>query len=825
MNKFSIINKLTIITILGIFSLTVSLGIYFDNYLKDTYFKEAKKKIEFFFTTLVNDAIKMEENLKSGISFVESDENFLASVDLINSYQNKKNYNSILLDEEKKTLVLKLLDKVKLSFNDGMIIYDKNQELIAYIIKKDDKFILNFVSFEDEEPFLYFKDEFSNNYIKKELKDSDISYLHSNLNKSALINNFKLITYHINDRDNLIIKSHLNLADNNNESIAYVEMFKELDKDFFSPSSQSKEITVETNKLPNNKNKQFTNLSDINLLQNINIEQDDKFYFSKAWIIASGKEICIEAKLQKDFLISALNEVRIEMFLILISITIIMLMILKFLFNDLLVKPLEFLMKQISKIEKQEYSNIEILHSKDELEVISQNINNLAVALDFREKELEATYNNLLYDSMHDTLTGLFNRKYFIEEIEKSISKAKNDSSKFALLFIDLDYFKNINDTLGHDIGDMLLKLVAQKLLDLSEEFGIVSRFGGDEFIILIQNLEDEKIIEDFAKKVISSLQEKFEVLDYQLRISASMGISIFPKDGVTNTELIRQADLAMYYAKENGKNDFCFFTKELFNNIEEKTQIINALKDAIEDFSEFILVYQPKYCAKTNKIVSIESLLRWNSKSLGYVYPLKFIKIAEETNMIIPIGEWVFNQACNDFQELLREDYLLDHISINVSSIQLHDKKFFSNLNKIISQTQINPQKIEIEITESFIVSDSKLVLEVLNKIKNIGISLSIDDFGTGYSSLSYLKKLPIDRLKIDKSFIDDLPNSQESVSIVKAIISLAKTFNLSITAEGVENKEQLEFLVEQNCDEIQGYYFSKPISFAELKELLSKN
>lgn len=724
MNNFSIINKLTIIVISTIFSLTLSLGIYFDNYLKDAYFKEAKKKIELFFATLVNNAIKTEENLKSGISFVESDENFLASIDLINSYQNKKSYNSILLDEEKKILALKLLDKVKLSFNDGMVVYDKNQELIAYIIKENNKYTLNFVSFEEEQPFIYSKDEFGNEYIKKELKNSLIPYLHSNLSKSNLINNFKLITYHTNYKDNLIIKSHLNLTDNKNESIAYIEMFKELDKEFFLPNTQEKEINIEIKNLQDNKNKQFTNLSDINLLQNIKIEQDEKFYFSKIWIIASGKEICIEAKLQKDFLISALNKIRIEMFLIIISLTVIMLMILKLLFNNLLVRPLEFLMKQISKIEKQDYSHIEILHSKDELGVISQNINNLAVALDFREKELEATYNNLLYDSMHDPLTGLFNRKYFIDEVEKSILRAKKNSSKFALLFIDLDYFKNINDTLGHDIGDMLLKLVAQKLIDISEKYGIVSRFGGDEFIILIEKFDTEEFIDEFATKLICILQEKFQVLDYQLKISASIGISIFPKDGVTNKELIRQADLAMYYAKENGKNNFCFFSKELFNNIEEKTHIINALKDAIEDFSEFSLVYQPKYCSKSNKIVSIESLIRWNSKSLGYVYPLKFIKIAEETNMIIPIGNWVFKQACKDFQELIKENYYLEHISINASTIQLHDKKFFANLNEIISQAHINPEMIEIEITESFIVSDSKLVLEVLNKIKKMGIS-----------------------------------------------------------------------------------------------------
>ena len=822
MNRLNIINKLSIIIILSILSLAILLGVYFDNYLKETYFKDARNKIELFFTTIVKNASKTEEDLKSGISFVQSDEKFLASVELINSYQYKKNYNSILLDEEKKILVSKLFDKVKLSFNDGMVVYDKNQELIAYIIKKNDKFILNFVSFENEQPFLYSKEDSSDIFEKKELIKSEMSYLHSNLNKSNLVNNSKLITYHINDKDHLVIKSHLNLTDENGEPIAYIEMFKELNKEFFSPISQTKEITLNIKNLSNISNEPFYTLSDENLLKNLNIQQDNEFYFSKTWIITKDKEVCIEAKLQKDFLLNSLNEVRIEMVIIILVITIIMLLILKVFFYKFLTKPLEFLMKQISKIEKADYSNIKVLDSKDELQVISQNINNLAIALNFREKELEATYNNLLYNSIHDSLTGLFNRKYLIDELENSIVKAKKNSSKLAVFFIDLDHFKNINDTLGHDIGDELLKLVAQRLSKEIENAGIIARFGGDEFVVLVQNFDTEIYIQNFATKIIESLQEKFEVLDYHLRISASIGISIFPKDGTTNTELIRQADLAMYYAKEHGKNDLCFFSKELFNNLEEKTQIINALKDAIEDFSEFSLVYQPKYCAKTNKIVSVESLIRWNCKSLGYVTPLKFIKIAEETNIIIPIGEWIFKQACNDFHELLKNGYFLEHMSINVSSIQLRDKRFFSSLNKILSNTQIDPKKIEIEITESFIVSDSKFVLEVLNKIKEIGISLAIDDFGTGYSSLSYLKKLPIDRLKIDKSFVDDLPDSQESISVVKAIISLAKAFELSITAEGVETKKQLDFLVEQNCDEIQGYYFSKPISLEELKKLL---
>ncbi len=217
--------------------------------------------------------------------------------------------------------------------------------------------------------------------------------------------------------------------------------------------------------------------------------------------------------------------------------------------------------------------------------------------------------------------------------------------------------------------------------------------------------------------------------------------------------------------------------------------------------------------------MVSIESLVRWNSKKLGYVYPSSFIPIAEETNMIISLGEWILRKACSDFQKLIDLGFELNHISINISLIQLQDENFFSILNSVIDETKIDPKKIELEITESFIATDSKKALEILSKIREKGISLAIDDFGTGYSSLSYLKKLPITRLKIDKSFVDDIPNSQESIAIAKAIISLAKSFGIAITAEGVENKEQLDFLINQNCDEIQGYYFSKPITFEELK------
>ena len=387
------------------------------------------------------------------------------------------------------------------------------------------------------------------------------------------------------------------------------------------------------------------------------------------------------------------------------------------------------------------------------------------------------------------------------------------------MLFIDLDQFKDINDTLGHDIGDKLLQSVASRLKEIVNDFGIIGRLGGDEFVILIEDIKNENVIEYLAIDIMTLFKDKFEVSDLNLSVSASIGISIFPDNANSGLELLKQSDLAMYHAKESGRNNYCFFSKELISTLEEKTNIINALKESLEDKNEFILLYQPKISTHSKKMVSVESLIRWNSNKLGYVYPSRFISIAEETNMIIPLGEWILRKACSDFQELLKSGLQLEHISINVSSIQLQDENFFSILNRVINETKIDPKKIELEITESFIATDSKKALEILNKIREKGISLAIDDFGTGYSSMSYLKKLPITRLKIDKSFVDDLPFSQESVAIAKAIISLAKSFGIAITAEGVENKEQLDFLINENCDEIQGYYFSKPITLEELK------
>lgn len=820
MIRLNITNKLAIIIIGGIISLAICLGVYFDNYLKEIYFKDAKKKIEHSFSRLIFEVQKIENNLKSGISFVQNDEGFTASIYLVNSYQNKEDYNEILLDEEKKLIALKLLDKVKLSLNDEIVLYDKNDEFIASVTKQNSRYFLNFLSYKNNQPVIYSKFEEELEYTMKDSKDFLLTLKHIRKNKvEDNINNLHAITYNFVN-DNIYIKSHLNIEDYSNQNkLAHIEMSKKLDKAFF--EALSKDVNAEIR--INNKNldlkSDMQTLSDNKLLENIVINQNDENYYSNLFLNTDNQIVGIEVSLDKHILQDALNEIRIQIFLIIVIIVLLMLFILRFLFNKLLGNSFKILMNQIQKIGKYDYSDSEVLKTGDELEVISKNVNNLALTLSAREKELQITNDNLLYSSNHDELTGLANRRYFLNELDFSIQEAKKNSKKVALLFIDLDYFKDINNTLGHNVGDLLLQIVATRLEELLDDLGMLVRLGGDEFVILVDNFFDEIMIENLAVNIRNLFKEKFEVLDSSLNVTASIGISIFPDNSSSGVELLKQSDLAMYHAKELGRDNYCFFSKELSNILERKMNIINSLKESLEDKSEFTLLYQPKISAYSKKMVSIESLIRWNSKKLGYVYPSSFISIAEETNMIISLGEWILKKACSDFQKLIDLGFDLKHISINISLIQLQDGNFFSILNRVIDETKIDPKKIELEITESFIATDSKKALEILSKIREKGISLAIDDFGTGYSSLSYLKKLPITRLKIDKSFVDDIPNSQESIAIAKAIISLAKSFGIAITAEGVENKEQLDFLINENCDEIQGYYFSKPITFEELK------
>ncbi|MEA3522858.1 MAG: EAL domain-containing protein, partial [Campylobacterota bacterium] len=420
--------------------------------------------------------------------------------------------------------------------------------------------------------------------------------------------------------------------------------------------------------------------------------------------------------------------------------------------------------------------------------------------------------------SHHDFLTNLPNRRLFMLRLEHAIEHAKRDKSEIAVLFLDLDEFKQINDTLGHDIGDQLLVEVSSRLKETIRNSDTLARIGGDEFNILIEDVEDIRDIEIILEKILADFKFPFVCSGHEITTTASIGVSLYPDDGKDMLTLIKNADLAMYQSKDEGRNNYSFFSKKLSEYIEERARYINAMKADLQNrCSEFLLVYQPKISLETGKISGAEALIRWRSHELGFVRPDKFIKMAEETNMIIPLGEWILNQALSDYKAMQDRGCHYQKISVNVSSVQLLNSDMIKTVKSAIRTSDVNPKNIELEITESYIATDQKKALKTLQELRAMNLDLAIDDFGTGYSSLSYLQKLPVTRLKIDKSFVDDLPDSKKSIAIAKSIIALANTFNLSITAEGVETQEQLDYLKSVQCHEIQGYFYSKPLAYEE--------
>lgn len=349
-----------------------------------------------------------------------------------------------------------------------------------------------------------------------------------------------------------------------------------------------------------------------------------------------------------------------------------------------------------------------------------------------------------------------------------------------------------------------------------------MARVGGDEFNIFIEGFKNITELQVFSQKILDDFIEPYVDADNEIVTSTSIGISLFPEDGTDSETLIKNADLAMYKSKENGRNGYSFYATKFSEYLQHRMNVVQALKSAIKNQDEFVLYYQPKISIKTQKIVGAEALIRWNSPELGFVRPDEFINIAEETHMIIDIGHWVLKQACSDFMKLKERGLMLQQISVNVSGVQLQYSNLLQIIKDVIALTNMDAAALELEVTESYIATNEERAIETLSDFRDMGIELAIDDFGTGYSSMSYLQSLPISRLKIDKAFVDDLPHSQESIAVVNAIIALAQAFNLKITVEGVELKEQLDFFKDKYCDDIQGYYYSKPLTFSELKKFI---
>ncbi len=424
--------------------------------------------------------------------------------------------------------------------------------------------------------------------------------------------------------------------------------------------------------------------------------------------------------------------------------------------------------------------------------------------------------------SMHDALTNLPNRLNLSQKIRNVLLDAERNSKKFAVIFLDLDHFKNINDTLGHDIGDALLKTVANVLKECVSKDALISRIGGDEFIMVVSDFNDQNELIPTINNMLNSFRKDLFIKGYSLRLSASIGVSIYPDDSKNIKDLMKYADIAMYKAKGDGRDNFSFFTQELNKKIHNEVAIVNDMQRAFYD-NEFKLYYQPKIDVKSRKIVGAEALLRWEHKQKGLIGPNLFIPLAENTGFILNLGKFVIQNSTQAIKRFNSLGYKNLSISINVSTRQFQNTNLYQDLKESIDDNQIDPAQLGIEITESVMLKYVDNALIALNEIKKLGISIHIDDFGTGYSSLSYLKKFPIDTLKIDKSFVDDIIDKDESGRLlVNTILSMGKSLNLTTVAEGVETKEQYEFLRDNGCDTIQGYYFAKPMCEDDFVELL---
>jgi len=428
------------------------------------------------------------------------------------------------------------------------------------------------------------------------------------------------------------------------------------------------------------------------------------------------------------------------------------------------------------------------------------------------------------YSAHYDSLTDIPNRLHFVEKLTQLIRRNSDTSEPFAVWFIDLDRFKEINDSFGHSIGDRVLQEVATRLEKAIDKESI-ARFGGDEFAIIVENAHNTKDTEVIIKRIIEMLADPLYIENYEIFITCSAGASFFPHDALNAEELLRNADSAMYQAKSEGKNTYKFYTQEMTQRVYERITLENSLRKALAH-NEFILYYQPQVDMSRGEIIGFEALIRWNNPEIGLISPLKFIPIAEETGLIIEIGEWVIEEACRQMIEWKNKGLYPGYIAVNISAKQLIHGNLEKIVPAILEKYRCDPEWIELELTESIIMNNPDYSKDILLQLSERGFKLAIDDFGTGYSSLAYLKNLPINKLKIDKSFVDNLPKDQADGEIVKSIIHLCKGLSLKIVAEGIETKEQKDFLLSEGCLIAQGYYYHKPLPSSEITLILeSKN
>jgi diguanylate cyclase (GGDEF)-like protein len=441
----------------------------------------------------------------------------------------------------------------------------------------------------------------------------------------------------------------------------------------------------------------------------------------------------------------------------------------------------------------------------------------------FIQEELKAQKETFHYHAHHDSLTNLPNRFLFNDRLNQTIKHAQRDNTKIALLFIDLDHFKQINDSMGHKIGDELLIEVAGRLKNEIRKADTLARLGGDEFSIILSQVTSNESIVEVTQNLIDAMNSPIELGKQSFYVTLSVGVAIYPDDGYTPDELLKNADAAMYQAKDEGRNTYQFYTQVMTEKAFERIAMETSFRHALEK-EEFIVHYQPQLDAETEQIIGMEALVRWEHPEMGLISPAKFLSFAEDTGLIIPLDQWVMKTTMLQHAKWYRDGLEPGILALNLSIRVLQQGDFVDTIKQLLLESGCRPQWLELEVTEGQLMKDSSASIQILNRIKDLGLSLAIDDFGTGYSSLSQLKRLPINKLKLDRSFVRELPNNEDDMMISKTVIALSKNMGLSVIAEGVETQQQKDFLLQNGCHYIQGYYYSQPITAKDMEEILIK-
>jgi diguanylate cyclase (GGDEF)-like protein len=816
--------RLSLLVALAVMLVLLIVGVYFDLFLRRSFQDTTVERMLHAYQRFESNVSQIEQHLIDGVNFAQTNQSLVASVSLINQYEDPNHYNTFLIDEEKKTIGQELLDRVKLSFNDDIAVYGEKEQLIAFASREAQTYRVGYVTYERGRQLIRTQVEGESEFRPGRAPDN-ISVVHQIYPNEDKNNTAPLVTFHKLGRS-LAIKVHQHVIDPySGRYIAHLELSRILDTAYFSHLSEDLDLQLslqmEARSIP-----VWSQLKAIrDDMPHLQPQADGNHYHSAIGLPVIEGQVFVQASIDSRLLAGLLNTHRTRFVLLLVVLAALVLWMTRQFILRTLTKPLGLLMAQIHRIEQGHYEVMPPLATGDELQQISVSVNELSQAVQEREDSLERARHEQEFLSNHDALTGLPNRRFFAMRLEHALDLARRQRTELGVLFLDLDNFKLVNDTQGHNVGDQLLIAVAQRMAGHVREADTLARIGGDEFNLLIENVENLAHFENLVSKLLELFREPFLCGKHDITSTVSIGIAMFPRDGTDSDTLLKHADLAVYQSKDRGRANYSFFSQELSTRVRYRADLIHALNQAIEAGNQFSLAFQPKVSAQTGKVVSAEALIRWNSPHFGLVSPAQFIPIAEETGQILDVGAWVIRQTCHDLAVMRAQQLELNHLSINVSGVQLRVPTLSTVLTQEIERHGLRPQWLEMEITESFIAQDTQQAIATLNAFRAMGMQLAIDDFGTGYSSMSYLHKLPFTRVKIDKSFIDGLPHNQDSVSITRAILALAKNFNLSTTAEGVETEQQLAFLRQEGCDEIQGYYYAKPLPLADFLAFCQNN